>query len=106
MPVCRNPISGAADRIVSPSSSSTMRSTPCVEGCCGPMFSVMRRGAAGLAGCSWSAAMVEKLSSRDLFIGVAVLVAVNGIIFAQGMAVPIDGHQDAHQVRMIAERDA
>src|SRR5688572_29714474 len=32
---------GAADTIVSPSSSSTSRSTPCVLGCCGPMLTVI-----------------------------------------------------------------
>src|SRR4051812_46729864 len=41
MPVCRNPIVGEAERIVSPSSSSTSRSTPCVLGCCGPMLTVI-----------------------------------------------------------------
>src|SRR5215510_1679221 len=41
MPVWRYPIVGAQDRTVSPSSSSTRRSTPCVLGCCGPMFTVM-----------------------------------------------------------------
>src|SRR6185295_11093225 len=41
MPVWRNPIVGAADRTVSPSSSRTSRSTPCVLGCCGPMLTVM-----------------------------------------------------------------
>src|ERR671913_2460750 len=41
MPVCRYPIVGAADTIVSPSSSSTRRSTPCVLGCCGPMLTVI-----------------------------------------------------------------
>src|SRR5262245_55322002 len=32
---------GEADRTVSPSSSRTIRSTPCVLGCCGPMLTVM-----------------------------------------------------------------
>src|SRR4030095_9232244 len=41
MPVCRYPIVGEADRTVSPSSSSTSRSTPCVLGCCGPMLTVI-----------------------------------------------------------------
>src|SRR5438132_1040852 len=41
MPVWRYPIVGAADTTVSPSSSSTSRSTPCVLGCCGPMLTVM-----------------------------------------------------------------
>src|SRR5260370_42083242 len=32
---------GAAESTVSPSSSSTIRSTPCVLGCCGPMLTVI-----------------------------------------------------------------
>src|SRR5438132_12981858 len=32
---------GDADSTVSPSSSSTRRRTPCVLGCCGPMFTVI-----------------------------------------------------------------
>src|SRR5450432_2638255 len=32
---------GAAESTVSPSSSSTRRSTPCVLGCCGPMLTVI-----------------------------------------------------------------
>src|SRR5262245_66045546 len=41
MPVCRNPIVGSSETIVSPSSSRTRRRTPCVLGCCGPMFTVI-----------------------------------------------------------------
>src|SRR5689334_20953433 len=41
MPVCRKPIVGETDWTVSPSSSSTNRSTPCVLGCCGPMLTVI-----------------------------------------------------------------
>src|SRR6185295_5772674 len=41
MPVWRYPIVGDADTTVSPSSSSTSRSTPCVLGCCGPMLTVI-----------------------------------------------------------------
>src|SRR5437667_12785973 len=41
MPVCSDPIVGAAESTVSPSSSSTRRSTPCVLGCCGPILTVI-----------------------------------------------------------------
>src|SRR6185436_15182238 len=41
MPVCRKPTVGDTDTTVSPSSSSTSRSTPCVLGCCGPMLTVI-----------------------------------------------------------------
>src|SRR6266446_4834928 len=38
IPVCKYPRSGIAFTTVSPSSSNKMRSTPCVDGCCGPML--------------------------------------------------------------------
>src|SRR5215212_5834590 len=41
IPVWRYPIVGDIARTVSPSSSSTRRSTPCVLGCCGPMLTVI-----------------------------------------------------------------
>src|SRR5258706_4543817 len=104
-------MSGSALMMVSPSSSRTMRSTPCVDGCCGPMLSVMRRGAEGDAGVSCVASMVAVCSSKRcclliLFCRVTVLVPVHRIIFAQRIPFPIDRHQDAHQVRMIAELHA
>src|SRR4051812_21764602 len=34
-------MSGSASFMISPSARTTKRSTPCVEGCCGPMLSVM-----------------------------------------------------------------
>src|SRR5229473_4385063 len=38
IPVCKYPRSGTAFTTVSPSSSSKMRNTPCVDGCCGPIL--------------------------------------------------------------------
>ena len=83
MPVCRKPMSGAALRMVSPSSSSTMRSTPWVDGCCGPMFSVIAAAPTGLAGIScrrrrWLLRDLRKDFFMTLFVRVAVLVAVTG----------------------------
>src|SRR5918998_6549225 len=40
-PQCRYPMCGMHRTTVSPSSSSTSRSTPCVAGCCGPMLMSM-----------------------------------------------------------------
>ena len=60
-------MSGSEETMVSPSSSSTIRRTPCVEGCCGPMLSVMRRGADGDAGNSSIAGMVAECSSKIFF---------------------------------------
>ena len=41
MPVWRYPMTGLARTTVSPSSSIMIRSTPCVEGCCGPMLMII-----------------------------------------------------------------
>jgi len=41
MPVWRNPMVVSALTIVSPESCTTMFSTPCVLGCCGPMLTVI-----------------------------------------------------------------
>src|SRR5262245_23502397 len=41
MPVWRNPMVVSALTIVSPESCTTMLSTPCVLGCCGPMLTVI-----------------------------------------------------------------
>src|SRR5512138_710756 len=41
MPVWRYPMTGLSETTVSPSSSMIRRSTPWVEGCCGPMLMVM-----------------------------------------------------------------
>ena len=38
---CMYPITGSARVMTSPSSSSTTRSTPCVDGCCGPMLRII-----------------------------------------------------------------
>ena len=42
------PITGSAWVITSPSNSSTTRSTPCVEGCCGPMLRIISSVRSGL----------------------------------------------------------
>src|SRR5205085_4888906 len=41
-PRCRKPISGIASTMVSPSSVSTRRTVPCIAGCDGPRFTVIR----------------------------------------------------------------
>ncbi len=47
MPVCRYPMSGTALTTVSPSRTSSSRSTPCVDGCCGPSEIVISVSASG-----------------------------------------------------------
>src|ERR1035441_10705488 len=60
MPVCRKPMSGWQETMFSPSNSSKRRSTPWVEGCCGPMLSTMRRPPVG----DWSVSTTDRKSTR------------------------------------------
>src|SRR5580765_6957527 len=98
---------GFALSTVSPSSSSTTRSTPCVDGCCGPMFRVMV-----------SVRTVSHLLGRELLeirighraVGRVVrerdfLVAERRIL-AERPAFPGLGQQDAREIGMALEYDA
>src|SRR5713226_6094116 len=90
-------MSGRARMTVSPSSSSTMRSTPCVEGCCGPMFSTIVSAApVGV----WTVVVMARRLSRSS------AVAFHGIILAQRMAFPVLRHEDAPQVGVAFEPHA
>src|SRR5579883_2419985 len=109
MPVCRKPISGRALTMVSPSSSSTTRRTPCVDGCCGPMFRVIRRvlRLSCSASATRAAGVVVSLNFSGLLIfDVVVAVAVNGVIFAQRVAFPVFRHENPLEIRMATEGDA
>src|SRR5271157_2250397 len=118
MPVCRNPMSASAWRMISPSSSRMMRSTPWVDGCCGPMFRTMRRDVAGAASCSDSpvAAVLIPRSlmlasgwtfvSRLLLVLIRVLVAVDRKISAQRVSFPFFWQQDPLQIGMPLKPDS
>src|SRR5919107_1902143 len=63
-PQCRYPTCGMHRTTVSPSSSSTRRSTPCVAGCCGPMLmSMCSPASSGSIAGGASSATGEPLSS-------------------------------------------
>src|ERR1051326_2872552 len=110
MPVCRYPIVGDADKIVSPSSVSTSRSTPCVLGCCGPMLTVIV-----------SVRISGTLAPRHLvaldvlaeFFGrhlqrlrdVRRTADLDGRVLAERPAFPVLGHQQAAWIRMAVEPD-
>src|ERR1700736_3688436 len=84
-------MSGIMRTTVSPSISSMTRSTPWVDGCCGPMFRIMVRS------CPGSSTGVGVRC--DIVISVSA-VALHGIILAQRVAFPVLGHQKAPQIRM------
>src|SRR5712692_5139907 len=98
---------GLALTMVSPSSSSATRSTPWVEGCCGPMLRVMVSVRTELhlpriqlpeLGCRLHATR-RVVGERDL------LVAERGVL-AQRPAHPVLGKQDACEVGVPGELDA
>src|SRR6202011_5575766 len=101
-------MSGVARVMFSPSSSITTRSTPCVDGCCGPMLRVIRclPISSGVGCASSMPTLVLSSCMAFLFVLVAVLVAVHRIVLAQWMAFPIGRHHDAAQVGVIAETDS
>src|SRR5213594_1732851 len=77
----------------SPSNWSSRRSTPCVEGCCGPMLTV-----------SSSRASVCCINlPRD---GEVDRLRAEWLAAAQRMALPVIGQHDALQVRMPREAHA
>src|SRR5574341_1805260 len=86
-------MSGTMRTTFSPSISRIRRSTPCVEGCCGPMFRIITPSC---------------VVSRT---GVGVrwdmsAVALDGIILAQRVALQVLGHEQAAQVGMSLEAHA
>src|SRR5262245_50933770 len=78
---------------VSPSSSSTSRSTPCVLGCCGPIFSVSVSVAA-MSGHIFHVVIQEDRPVAD-----------QRIVLAQRVAYPVVRSEDTAQVGMVGERD-
>src|SRR5262245_11073490 len=98
---------GLALTTVSPSSSSTTRSTPWVEGCCGPMLRVMVsvRTVPDLLGLEpgeigrGNGATGRVVGERHF------LVAERGVL-AQRPALPVVGQQNAGEIGMAVEDDA
>ena len=64
MPVCRYPMDGRTSATVSPSRVRTRRSTPWVDGCCGPML-MTSRSPAWKSLASLAAATISSQSSPE-----------------------------------------
>src|SRR6202171_2286081 len=87
---------------VSPSSSSKTRSTPCVDGCCGPMLrTIVFAGPVAV----WTIVMAmihlsyfRRAPSRSRTRKSAR--ALHGIILAKGVAFPVFGQEHAPQIGM------
>src|SRR3569832_1393994 len=83
-------MSGTALTMISPSTVSPTRSTPCVDGCCGPRLMNI-----------WSVLSLPTVSLSG-WTGASFIIAVLdvGVVLAQGMALQEVGGQDLGQVRM------
>src|SRR5579859_7677079 len=115
---CRYPTSGIASIMISPSVLMMKRITPWVDGCCGPMFSVISSPLS-------YAKMISLIFHRLLLVGRRRLV-VDGqqlervgarrrhaaigfgflVVLAQRMADPVVGQHDAAQVGVADVLDA
>src|SRR4051794_29325294 len=85
----------------SPSSFTMTRSTPCVDGCCGPMLrtsSVESRKV-------WAMGLLSALNA-EVFLHPAVVHLNNVVVLAQRMALPLVGHENALQTGMVGKLDA
>src|SRR5947209_7669728 len=86
----------------SPSSLRITRSTPCVEGCCGPMLRTSsvesRNVASGIEGL---------LAAFDIqvFPHPPVVLLKNPVVLAQRVSLPLFGQQDAPHVGVAGELD-
>src|ERR1019366_3857824 len=89
-------------RIFSPSSFSMTRNTPCVEGCCGPMFRTSSAESKNVE------SGIRSLAAFDAQVlpHPALVLLKNRIIFSQRVALPFLGHQDSPQVGVPREFDA
>src|SRR6185295_8304929 len=113
--------------MTSPSSSSTSLSTPCVLGCCGPMFTVIvsvlisaidsaRSVMLPTASCLLLVSALDSiafdirpelfLADFERFVGLRRLPDLHRVVLASGMPFPILGHQQPAQVAVVVEDDA
>src|SRR6185369_3493110 len=109
----RYPMSGIASFITSPSARTTNRSTPCVDGCCGPIERVMSSvttppSAAERCTSTSNPARLIGLDLEEAFPrrrDAVVFLRLDEVL-AERMARPVLRHEDATEVRVAAERHA
>src|SRR5690242_7178863 len=86
----------------SPSSFRMTRSTPCVDGCCGPIFRTSSVESKNVASGMGSLTAFD----TQVLLYPSVILRQNRIILAQRIARPLLGQQDAPHVRMSGELDS
>src|SRR5262249_60361867 len=95
-------MSGMALTTVSPSSVSSRRSTPCVEGCCGPNETVIK---VSESGSGFRSIEIEDVGTTISFACI-LSVALDREILAQRMPLVIRRHQYPAQIGMVVKSDA
>src|SRR6185369_7484020 len=106
----RYPMSGIASFMTSPSARTTKRSTPCVDGCCGPIESVMSSvttppSAAERCTSTSKPARLIVLNLEEAFPrrrNAMVFLRLDEVL-AERMARPVLRHEDAAKVRVARE---
>src|SRR6185369_17339696 len=96
-------MSGMAFTTVSPSSTSSRRSTPCVDGCCGPNETVI---SVSESGSGFRSIAIEEVSTTISFACIVLLIPLDREILAQRMALIIRGHQYPAQIGVAIKGDA
>src|SRR5688572_8584295 len=95
--------------MTSPSSSSTRRSTPCVLGCCGPMFTVIvsvRISAMPLHAIALDVGAELGLADLERLVGLRGLANLHRIVLPRRVAFPVLRHQQPAEIAIAVEEDA
>src|SRR5581483_7727048 len=95
-PRWRYPMTQSVPSTFSPSSLRMTRSTPCVDGCWGPM---LRTSSVESKNVVSGMASLAAFNSQ-VFLHPTVVLLENAVVFAQRISFPFFGHQDAAHVGM------
>src|SRR5262249_17077231 len=96
-------MSGMALITVSPSSTSSRRSTPCVDGCCGPNETVIK---VSESGSGFRSIEIEDVGTTISFACIVLSISLDREILAQRMALVIHRHQYPAQIGVAVKGDA
>src|SRR5215468_11141496 len=90
-------------RTFSPSSFRITRSTPCVEGCCGPMLRTSSVESKNVV-----SGIPTLLAAFDtqVFLHPSIVLLENAVFLPQRVPLPILGQQDPPHIRMAGEFDS
>src|SRR3954465_8535449 len=100
-PRCKYPMMHSVPSTFSPSSLRITRSTPCVDGCCGPMLRTSSVESKKVA------SGIQSLAAFDVQVLLypALVLRQNRVVLAQRVAGPLFRQQNPSQVRVPGELD-